>query len=96
MIDNTDTSSIDIEGIPDSDLLMYPYTEIYENKTTVTKVNQPKVSEAIKENSKPILRPPDDTRKIKNEKPVRKKVPALYAELLEAITEQRKHLSWSR
>nr|NP_730504.1 uncharacterized protein Dmel_CG32228 [Drosophila melanogaster]AAF49043.2 uncharacterized protein Dmel_CG32228 [Drosophila melanogaster] len=73
MIDNTDTSSIDIEGIPDSDLLMYPYTEIYENKTTVTKVNQPKVSEAIKENSKPILRPPDDTRKIKNEKPVRKK-----------------------
>ncbi|XP_032575523.1 uncharacterized protein LOC116801265 [Drosophila sechellia] len=70
MIENTDTSSIDIEGIPDSDLLVYPYVEIYENRTTVTKVKQPNVSDAIEENSQPIPKPPDDTRKIENEQPV--------------------------
>ncbi|XP_033160923.1 uncharacterized protein LOC117141537 [Drosophila mauritiana] len=70
MTENTDTSSVDIEGIHHSDLLMYPYAEIYENRTTVTKVKQPNVSDAIEENSQPIPRPPDDTRKIENEQPV--------------------------
>ncbi|EDV52483.2 uncharacterized protein LOC6544735 [Drosophila erecta] len=68
VLDNADESSIDFEGIYDCDLLLYPYAEIYENKTIITEVKRPNVSKGIKENSRPTPRPPDD--QIKSEKPV--------------------------
>nr|XP_044251882.1 uncharacterized protein LOC108067661 [Drosophila takahashii] len=51
--------SIDIEGIQDRDLLLYPYPEIYEKKINVTIEKESNVNEKIVTESKVKSKPPD-------------------------------------
>ncbi|KAH8364573.1 hypothetical protein KR084_008431, partial [Drosophila pseudotakahashii] len=57
--------SIDIEGIQDRDLLLYPYSEIYEKKIKVTVEKESNVNKRIITEPKLKLKPPDE--QIENE-----------------------------
>ncbi|XP_052848797.1 uncharacterized protein LOC128260106 [Drosophila gunungcola] len=52
-VNKTDSSSVDFEGIQDRDLLLYPYTQIYQKKCDTRKENQSNVSKIIKKSPKP-------------------------------------------
>ncbi|XP_041564056.1 MATH and LRR domain-containing protein PFE0570w [Drosophila elegans] len=52
-LNKTDSSSVDFEGIQDRDLLLYPYTQIYQKNCDIRKENQANVSKIIKKSPKP-------------------------------------------
>ncbi|XP_017081149.1 uncharacterized protein LOC108114600 [Drosophila eugracilis] len=56
----SDNFSMDLEGIPDGELLFYPYDEIYEKKSNTLELKKAYVKKRIKTTRKPTPKPKDE------------------------------------